>query len=161
MDEKRFRASGGCRRCWAAGTWDPGITGSWDPFTWQQKVLLDMDGLRRSQLRDGGKEVSPSCSSWPRAEGGCRPLVAKRATTAKNSVICVHLILSPYNLPTDADHVTGLARKLLVTSSITQAASERSLSTATFMKDRLNIPEASAGVHAHVQRDRSSQVFRG
>ena len=51
--------------------------------------------------------------------------------------VCVHLILSQYNLLTDAYHVIGLAYKFLLTLSITQVACERSFSTLTFVKNRL------------------------
>lgn len=54
----------------------------------------------------------------------------------KNSAICVSLILSQYNLLTDAYHIIGLAYKFLLTISITQIACERSFSTLKF-KNRL------------------------
>ena len=64
-------------------------------------------------------------------------LESKTCSSCKNCVICVHLILSQYNLLTDAYHVIGLAYKLLLTLSITQVACERSFSTVKFIKNRL------------------------
>lgn len=49
----------------------------------------------------------------------------------------MHLILSRYNLLTDAYDVIGLAYMFLLTSSITQVACERSFSTLKFVKNRL------------------------
>lgn len=56
-------------------------------------------------------------------------LESKTCSSCKNCVICVYLILSQYNLLTDAYHVIGLTYKLLLTLSITQVACERSFST--------------------------------
>lgn len=55
----------------------------------------------------------------------------------KNFFICVHLILSQYNLLTDAYYVIGLPYKLLLKLSSTQVACERSFSTLKFMNNRL------------------------
>lgn len=64
-------------------------------------------------------------------------LESKTCSSCKNCVVCVHLILSQYNLLTDAYHVIGLAYKLLLTLSITQVACERSFSTVKLIKNRL------------------------
>lgn len=61
-------------------------------------------------------------------------LESKTCSSYKNCVICVHLILSQYNLLTDAYHVIGLAYRLLFTLSITQVTCERSFSTVKFIK---------------------------
>lgn len=47
----------------------------------------------------------------------------------KNSAICVSLILSQYNLLTDAYHIIGLAYKFLLTISITDRLWEKLLNT--------------------------------
>ncbi len=59
---------------------------------------------------------------------------SKTCSSCKNCVICVHLILSQYNLLTDAYHVIGLAYRLLLTRLL---ARERSFSTVKFVKNRL------------------------
>ena len=64
-------------------------------------------------------------------------LESRTCSSCKNCAICVHLILSQYNLLTDAYHVIGLAYKFLLTLSITQVACERSFSTLKFVKNRL------------------------
>ena len=64
-------------------------------------------------------------------------LKSKTCSSCKNCVVCVHLILSQYNLLTDTYHVIGLAYKFLLTLSITQVACERSFSTLKFIKNRL------------------------
>src|SRR4029434_6355168 len=56
-------------------------------------------------------------------------LESRTCSSCKNCAICAHLILSQYNLLTDAYHVIGLAYKFLLTLSITQVACERSFST--------------------------------
>ena len=67
------------------------------------------------------------CSFW----------AADKPVSCINRAICVHLILSRYNLLTDAYYVIGLAYKFLLTLSITQVACERSFSTLKFVKNRL------------------------
>ena len=64
-------------------------------------------------------------------------LESKTCSSCKNGVICVHLILSQYNLLIDAYHVIGLAYRLLLTLSITQVGCERSFSTVKFIKNSL------------------------
>src|SRR4029434_4855018 len=56
-------------------------------------------------------------------------LESRACSSCNNCAICVHLILSQYNLLTDAYHVIGLAYKFLLTLSIAQVACERSFST--------------------------------
>src|SRR4029434_10211351 len=69
---------------------------------------------------------------------------------AKTVPFCVHLTLSQYNLLTDAYHVIGLAYKFLLTLSITQVACERSLSTLTFGKNRLQSSLSQDNLEAFV-----------
>src|SRR4029434_8211849 len=64
-------------------------------------------------------------------------LESRTCSSCKKCAICVQLILSQYNLLTDAYHVIGLAYKFLLTLPITQVACERSFSTLKFVKNRL------------------------
>lgn len=57
--------------------------------------------------------------------------------SCRNCPVCVYLVLSQYNLFTDAYHVIGLAYKYLLTLSISQVACERTFSTLKFVKNRL------------------------
>ena len=61
-------------------------------------------------------------------------LESRTCSCRKNCAFSVHLILSQYNLLTDAYHVTGLAYTFLLTLSIT---CEWSFSTLKFVKKRL------------------------
>ncbi|XDV21827.1 hypothetical protein PO909_026847 [Leuciscus waleckii] len=63
--------------------------------------------------------------------------VSRSCSTCKNCPICCYLLLSQYNLLTDAYHIIGLGNKFLLTLSITQVACERTFSTLKLVKSRL------------------------
>lgn len=98
-----------------------------------KKSLPESYTVRTGCKMENGQEDSGGRSHMePEME-----LESRTCSSCKNCAICVHQILSQYNLLTDAYHVIGLAYKFLLTLSITQVACERSFSTLKFVKNRL------------------------
>lgn len=94
---------------------------------------LKMSPLKGYTVRTAS-EMPQGSNEDPSIELQDVELESKTCSSCKNCAICVHLILSQYNLLTDAYHVIGLAYKLLLTLSVTQVSCERSFSTLKFIK---------------------------
>ncbi|CDQ90049.1 unnamed protein product, partial [Oncorhynchus mykiss] len=62
-------------------------------------------------------------------------LVSRSCSTCKNCPICCYLLLSQYNLLTDAYHIIGLGYKFLLTLSIPQVACEWTFYTQKFVNN--------------------------
>ena len=80
----------------------------------------------------------------------------RSCSTCKNCPICCHLILSHYNLLTDAYHIIGLGYKFLLTLYVTQVACERTFSTLTFVKNRLRTSMTALRLFCWCQQRRKS-----
>ena len=103
---------------------------------WDRLKMSPLEGytVRKAWEMPQGSEAVPSMGQQD------VELESKTCSSCKNGVICVHLILSRYNLLTDAYHVIGLAYRLLLTLSITQVGCERSFSTMKFVKKQTQEP---------------------
>src|SRR4029434_2133922 len=87
-------------------------------------------------------------------------LESRTCFSCKNCAICVHLILSQYNLLTDAYHVIGSVYKFLLCLSITQVSGERSFSTLKFVKNRLRSSLSQDNLEVNVHREGNPHVYK-
>lgn len=97
------------------------------------------DRLKKSPLEESTVRIGTEMEQGGQ-EGSVEPeieLESRACSSCRNCVICVYLILTQYNLFTDAYPVIGLAYKYLLTLSLSQVACERSFSTLKFIKNRL------------------------
>lgn len=120
---------------------------------WERLKMSPLEGYivrTASEIPQGGDEV-------PSMEQQDVELESKTCSSCKNCVICVHLILSQYNLLTY--HVIGLAYKLLLTLSITQVACERSFSTVKFIKNRLRSTLTQKNFEAFMLMCTEKEIF--
>lgn len=88
-------------------------------------------------------------------------LVSKSCSTCKNCPICCYLLLSQYNLLTDAYHIVGLGYKFLLTLSITQVACERTFSTLKFVKNRLRTSLTQENLEAFLLMATEKEILMG
>ncbi|MGH0152455.1 UNVERIFIED_CONTAM: hypothetical protein FKN15_022303 [Acipenser sinensis] len=99
---------------------------------WDRLKMSAWDGYRVRTTSEMPEEDGNSGACEEELE-----LENKTCTSCKNCAMCCNLILSPYNLFTDAYHVIGLGYKFLLTLSVTQVACEWCFSTLKFVKNRL------------------------
>ncbi|KAJ4933945.1 hypothetical protein JOQ06_006753 [Pogonophryne albipinna] len=85
----------------------------------------------------------------------------RSCSTCKNCPICCHLILSHYNLLTDAYHIIGLGYKFLLTLSVTQVACERTFSTLKFVKNRLRTSMTQDRLEAFLLMSTEKEILMG
>ena len=106
-------------------------------YQWERLKKSSLEGYTVRACSEVAQEGQEDSGGLPYMEEPEMELESRTCSSCKNCAICVHLILSQYNLLTDAYHVIGLAYKFLLTLSITQVACERSFSTLKFVKNRL------------------------
>lgn len=88
-------------------------------------------------------------------------LVSRSCSTCKNCPICCYLLLSQYNLLTDAYHIIGLGYKFLLTLSITQVACERTFSTLKFVKNRNRTSLTQENLEAFLLMATEKEILMG
>lgn len=87
-------------------------------------------------------------------------LVNRSCSTCKNCPICCYLLLSQYNLLTDAYHIIGLGYKFLLTLSISQVACEKT-STLKFKKNHLRTSLTQENLEAFLLMATEKDILMG
>ena len=100
---------------------------------WEKLKMSTLDGYNTRDRRAGASDM-PGEESHPEESV---ELTSRHCATCNNCAICCYLLLSQYNLLTDAYHVIGIGCKFLLILSVTQVACEKTFSTLKFVKNRL------------------------
>lgn len=123
---------------------------------WERLKMSPLDGYN---TRDRGASDVPGEESDDLEEN--MELTSRHCSTCKNCAICCHLLLSQYNLLTDAYHVIGMGYKFLLTLSVTQVACERTFSTLKFVKNRLRTSLTQDNLEAFLLMSTEKEILMG